>query len=107
MDRIVKRTRYRMTPKSYQEPRRAGLPAILAAILAALPMAGCAPRALPPADPDLLAEIQTIRAIDNHAHPVRVVSAGEPPDRGFDALPVDNLEPQSDPVNVRPGAPAA
>jgi len=96
-----------MTPKSYQERRWAGLPALLGAILAALPMAGCAPRPLAPADPDLLAEIQTIRAIDNHAHPVRMVSAGEPADRGFDALPVDNLEPQSDPVNVRPGAPAA
>ena len=38
--------------------------------------------------------------------PGRVTAAGEPPDRGFDALPVDNMEPQSDPVNLRPGAPA-
>src|SRR5271165_2640529 len=58
------------------------------------------------ADPDLAAEIDKIRAIDNHAHPVRVVAAGEAPDRNFDALPVDNMEPQSDPVNMRPGAPA-
>lgn len=66
----------------------------------------CAPRPQPAADPDLLTEIQSIRAIDNHAHPVRVAAAGEQPDRGFDALPVDNMEPQSDPVNLRPGAPA-
>jgi hypothetical protein len=67
---------------------------------------GCAPRQQTAADPGLLAEIQGIRAIDNHAHPVRVVGAGERPDRGFDALPVDNMEPQSDPVNLRPNAPA-
>lgn len=55
-------------------------------------------------DPGLAAEIASIRAIDNHAHPVRVVRDG-PPDRLFDALPVDNMEPASDPVNLRPGAP--
>jgi hypothetical protein len=53
----------------------------------------------------LAAAIQQIRAIDNHAHPVRITAAGEPPDRFFDALPVDNMEPQSDPVNLRPRAP--
>jgi hypothetical protein len=57
------------------------------------------------ADPDLAGEIAHIRAIDNHAHPVRVVGAGEQPDRDFDALPVDNMEPQSDPVGLRPDAP--
>ena len=74
--------------------------------LAAIALIGCGPRPQSLADPDLLAEIQAIRAIDNHAHPVRAVAAGEQPDRGFDALPVDNMEPQSDPVNLRPGAPA-
>jgi hypothetical protein len=37
---------------------------------------------------------------------VRYVPAGQPADRFFDALPVDNMEPQSDPVNLRPGSPA-
>jgi predicted TIM-barrel fold metal-dependent hydrolase len=69
-------------------------------------LAGCAPSRPPLADADLAAEIQNIRAIDNHAHPVRVVKQGEAPDRGFDALPVDNMEPESDPVNLRPGMPA-
>ena len=75
----------------------------LALLLAA---AACAPRPQPLADPELLSEIQAIRAIDNHAHPVRIVAAGEQPDRGFDALPVDNMEPQSDPLNLRAGTPA-
>jgi len=59
----------------------------------------------PAADPDLKAEIAGIQAIDNHAHPVRAVPNGQAADREFDALPVDNMEPQSDPVNQRPGAP--
>ena len=53
---------------------------------------------------DIAQEIGRIRAIDNHAHPVRVVGGGEP-DREFDALPVDNMEPASDPLYLRPGAP--
>lgn len=57
-------------------------------------------------DPALGPEIDRIRAIDNHAHPVRVVLNG-PPDREFDALPVDNMEPASDPLNLRPNAPPA
>src|SRR5256885_730514 len=56
-------------------------------------------------DPELAAEIAKIKAIDNHAHPVRPTAPGEPPDMEFDALPVDNLEPQSDPVRQRPTAP--
>ena len=56
------------------------------------------------ADPSILAEVNRIRAIDNHAHAVRVVPNG-PPDREFDALPVDNLEPASDPLNLRPTTP--
>jgi hypothetical protein len=67
-------------------------------------LAGCGLTKVNPIDADLEAEIQKIRAIDNHAHPVRGVSNGEQPDRGFDALPVDNMEPQSDPIVLRPGA---
>src|SRR5580700_1376000 len=74
--------------------------------LAALALAGCSQSPPPAADPELTAEIQRIRAIDNHAHPVRVTQPGEAADRFFDALPVDNMEPQSDPVNLRPSAPS-
>jgi hypothetical protein len=68
-------------------------------------LTACSRAPLPLADPDLAAEIGRIRAIDNHAHPVRMVGAGEQPDRDFDALPVDSMEPQSDPLGLRPGAP--
>ena len=79
-------------------------------LFAAIFIAGCtsAPESSrnSAADPAIAAEVRAIRAIDNHAHPVRVVSPGEKPDRDFDALPVDNMEPQTDPVNLRPNAPA-
>src|SRR3954468_4482736 len=72
-------------------------------------LTGCAPsrQAEAASDPDLEKEIDQIKAIDNHGHPVRVTAAGEQPDRGFDALPVDHMEAYSEPVNLRPGAPAA
>lgn len=56
-------------------------------------------------DPQLAREIAAIKAIDNHAHPVRLTAAGETPDIEFDALPVDHLEPQSDPIRQRPKSP--
>jgi hypothetical protein len=79
--------------------------ACLCTLVAALLLSGCASNSTA-IDPDLASEIDRIPAIDNHAHPVRAVAAGEQPDRLFDALPVDNMEPQSDPVNLRPGNPA-
>ena len=58
-------------------------------------------------DPQLALDIAAIKAIDNHAHPVRPTAAGEAPDMEFDALPVDNLEAQSDPVRQRGKSPIA
>jgi hypothetical protein len=84
-----------MITKSYQ----------YAAIVPALLCVGCT-RPTPLADPQLVSEIQQIRAIDNHAHPVRITDPQEAPDRGYDALPVDNLEAGSDPLVLRPGSPA-
>src|SRR6185503_11815600 len=56
------------------------------------------------ADPQLLAEINKIKAIDNHSHPPKLVSQGEKDDE-FDALPCDPLEP-SDPTTItRPDNP--
>src|SRR5262245_25989693 len=49
-------------------------------------------------DPQIASGIAAIKAIDNHAHPVLAA----PGDRDFDALPVDNMEAQSDPVIFRP-----
>ena len=75
-------------------------------VVAMLALLAACQRAQQAADPGLVSEIDAIRAIDNHAHPVRAVAPGENPDRDFDALPVDNMEPQSDPVNLRPQAAA-
>ena len=73
-------------------------------ILFAVLLCGCRRERESAVDATIAAEIQRIRAIDNHAHPVRPIQNG-PPDREFDALPVDNMEPSSDPVHLRPNAP--
>jgi hypothetical protein len=54
------------------------------------------------ADPDLLNEISKIKAIDNHAHPLRYVAAGEKPDDEYDALPLDAIVPFPLPVRLNP-----
>src|SRR6476619_879739 len=41
--------------------------------------------------PQLAAAISKIKAIDNHAHPLRYVAAGEKPDDEFDALPLEAI----------------
>ncbi len=56
-------------------------------------------------DRQLAAKIAEIKAVDNHAHPVRPVMPGEKPDDEYDALPVESLEAQSDPVRLRMGSP--
>src|SRR5580658_9798361 len=56
-------------------------------------------------DPQLASRIASIKAVDNHAHPVRPTLNGEEPDKEYDALPVESLEAQSDPVRERAGSP--
>src|SRR5215472_16021254 len=55
-------------------------------------------------DPQLLAEINKIKAIDNHSHPPKIVSQNEKDDE-FDALPCDPLEPSALPTMLRPENP--
>lgn len=55
-------------------------------------------------DPEIGRQIAAIEAIDNHAHPV-LAPPFDKSDREFDALPVSSLEPQSDPVALRPDFP--
>jgi uncharacterized protein len=55
-------------------------------------------------DPAIAAAISSITAIDDHAHPV-LPPPNERSDRNFDALPVDNMEPQTDPAAWRPDNP--
>ncbi len=55
-------------------------------------------------DPAIAAEIAKIKAIDNHAHPVLPA----PGDTGYDALPVEHMDPYTEPVRTRAGiSPAA
>ena len=54
------------------------------------------------ADEQLSAAIAKIKAIDNHAHPLRYVAAGEKPDDEFDALPLDSLGLFPLPVRLHP-----
>ena len=56
-------------------------------------------------DRDLLAEISKIKAIDNHAHPLKYVASGEKPDDEFDALPLDAIVPFPLPVRLSPTNP--
>jgi uncharacterized protein len=74
---------------------------VVLSIAGLLLLSGCARESAPNIDPMLAADIAQIKAIDNHAHPVRNVAG----DREFDALPVDNMEPSSDPAIFRPGSP--
>jgi predicted TIM-barrel fold metal-dependent hydrolase len=60
-------------------------PARAASLLCALALA--ASTFAQTADPALLAEINRIRAVDNHAHMPKVVAEGERADEEFDALP--------------------
>jgi len=54
------------------------------------------------ADADLLAEISKIKAIDNHAHPLKYVAPGEKPDDEFDALPLDAITAFPLPLRLSP-----
>jgi predicted TIM-barrel fold metal-dependent hydrolase len=52
-------------------------------------------------DPAIAAEISKIKAIDNHAHPVLPA----PGDTEYDALPVEHMDPYTEPIRTRAGSP--
>ncbi len=88
---------------------------VLSAIFLVLPLAPAAlaqsnsPQTSAAVDPQLRAFIRSIRAFDNHAHPV-LPPPNDATDRNFDALAVDNMAPDTDPVGWRadnPELPAA
>jgi predicted TIM-barrel fold metal-dependent hydrolase len=64
------------------------MPALAISLLAAVTLPAQAP-----VDADLARYINAIRAIDNHAHPMRPVAQGAPADSDFDALPLDGIPP--------------
>jgi hypothetical protein len=77
----------------------------LAAAVFLVALVSCSGRAgthsAPTVDPDIAASIDSIAAIDNHAHPV-LAPPLDATEREFDALPVSSLEAQSDPPALRP-----
>ena len=52
-------------------------------------------------DPRISAEIAKIKTIDNHAHPVLPA----PGDSEYDALPVEHMDPYTEPIRTRAGSP--
>jgi len=66
-----------------------------------------APRAMAqaPIDSALARYIAGIRAIDNHAHPMRPIANGAPPDTDYDALPLDGIPPFDMPSRLKPDDP--
>src|SRR5215212_993878 len=72
-------------------------------VLAIIPFANSGLQGQTMADTELLAEINKIRAIDNHGHPKRALNEGETdPEMDF----ADPSEPDLDmPVRVRPSNP--
>jgi hypothetical protein len=78
--------------------------ALLLALLSCSGRHNSANNAVPGIDPDLSRIIDAIPVIDNHAHPV-LAPPLDATEKEFDALPVSNLEPQSDPPALRPDFP--
>lgn len=73
---------------------------VLAVLAVATPV-----QAQTPVDSALAAYIDTIHAIDNHAHPMRPVAAGAPVDSEYDALPLDGIPSFSLPWRLTLDAP--
>src|SRR6266852_4803916 len=57
------------------------------------------------ADADLVSEVSKIKAIDNHAHPLKYVAEGEKPDDEYDALPLEAIEAFPLPLRLSPTNP--
>src|SRR2546422_11554967 len=64
------------------------LPLVVAHLAATVTARGQAP-----VDPALAPYIARLRAIDNHAHPMRPVAKGELPHTAYDPLPLDGIPP--------------
>ncbi len=76
---------------------------LLLVVAALCPVGAILAQTMP--DASLLAEIQKIKAVDNHTHVMKVTGPGEK-DEEFDALPCDPLEPSGSPTMTRPENPA-
>jgi len=77
-------------------------PTIILALILLGPLATSAQTG---ADPELLSEINNIKAVDNHAHPLRYVAEAEKPDDEYDALPLDAIGLFPLPIRIAPTNP--
>jgi uncharacterized protein len=73
-------------------------------LIAAVATAGCAV-SRSSTEQDLGAYVDTLHAIDSHAHPMAAVAAGAPADTDFDALPLDGIPPFDLPLGLRASNP--
>ena len=67
----------------------------LAALAAVFAFSCATPRSRPDVDSYIAAQIEQIKAIDNHAHPTT-----GPADKDFDALPVEAMQPVAPPFRI-------
>ena len=58
------------------------------------------------ADTEFAAYVDTLSAIDSHAHPMAFVATGAPADSDFDALPLDGIPSFDLPIPLRANNPA-
>jgi predicted TIM-barrel fold metal-dependent hydrolase len=80
------------------------MPCRIVVLPAALTMCAGLAFAQLPIDSQLAGDIAGIKAIDNHAHPV-LPAVGKATDTEYDALPVESLDPYTEPVRTRAGSP--
>src|SRR6185295_8043106 len=96
---------YIMTSRHPSYVHKSIITAVLACLICALQSLPTRVGAQAGVDRDLLSEIMKIKAIDNHAHPLKYVPDGEPADTEFDALPLDAIAAFPLPVRLFPTNP--
>lgn len=77
---------------------------LLLTVCAAILSTGCAATRAN-GDQDLATYVDTLHAIDSHAHPMAAVAAGAPADTDYDALPLDGIPPFELPLGLRSSNP--
>src|ERR1017187_2744277 len=74
------------------------MPSRTITLVVGLSLTACSQR---PVDPALERYIASIKAVDDHAHPMLQLAPGAKPDTEYDALPLDALPPMTLPSRLR------
>jgi predicted TIM-barrel fold metal-dependent hydrolase len=74
------------------------MPSRTITLVVGLSLTACSQR---PVDPSLERYIASIKAVDDHAHPMLQLPPGAKPDTEYDALPLDALPPMTLPARLR------